>query len=166
MISNGVSSMSTLDPIKISISSNPISLEGILGKLEHGEIDLNTEFQRKNGLWDPKTKSQLIESLILRIPLPVFYFDGINDDKWLVIDGFQRLTTFKEFFIEKSLKLIGLEYFPDFNGYKCEDLPLIYLRRMKETLMFSYIIRSPTPENEKLNIYKRINNPERWNNGT
>lgn len=147
------------DSTKINIASKPLSVEGLVMRLNHNEIDMNTEFQRKGGLWDEVTKSQLIESLMLRIPLPVFYFDGTKDDKWLVIDGLQRLTTFKEFFIEKTLKLSGLEYFGDYNGCSYDDLPRTYIRRMEETQLFLYIIQPGTPSNVKFNIFKRINTP-------
>lgn len=154
-----LSNFHPFDPTKINIAQKSLSVEGIIKRLNHNEIDMKTFFQRKSGLWDSKTKSQLIESLMLRIPLPVFYFDGTNDDKWLVIDGLQRLTTFKEFFIEKSLKLSGMEYFTDYNGCGYDDIPRTYIRRMEETQLFLYIIQPGTPQNVKFNIFKRINTP-------
>lgn len=147
------------DSTKINIAQKPLSLEGVLTRLEYNEINMKTDFQRKSGLWNAVTKSQLIESMMLRIPLPVFYFDGTYDDNWLVIDGLQRLSTFKEFFIDKTLELTGLEYFRDYNGCKCDDLPRTYIRRMKETQLSLYIIQPGTPENVKFNIFKRINTP-------
>lgn len=147
------------DSTKINIAQKPISLEGIIKRLLFGEINMNTDFQRKSGLWDDVTKSQLIESMMLRIPIPVFYFDGTFDDKWLVIDGLQRLSTFKEFFIDKSLKLTGMEYFTDYNGCTYDDLPRTYIRRMEETQLALYIIQPGTPESVKFNIFKRINTP-------
>lgn len=147
------------DSTKINIAQKPLSVEGLVKRLKFSEIDLNTGFQRKSGLWDQKTKSQLIESLMLRIPLPVFYFDGTNDEKWLVIDGLQRLSTFYDFFISKTLVLEGMEYFTDFSGCTYNDIPRIYIRRMEETQLFLYIIQPGTPFNVKYNIFKRINTP-------
>ncbi len=145
------------DPSKIDISPKNQSLDLLLNRVENEEIDLMPDFQRKAGLWESKQKSQLIESLILRIPLPAFYFDGTDNDKWIVIDGLQRLTALKEFFIDKTLRLTGLEFLKDLEGLGCDDMPKVYLRRMKETQVICYIINPGAPINLKYNIFKRIN---------
>ena len=145
------------DPSQIDISPKNQSLDLLLNRVENEEIDLMPDFQRKAGLWAPKQKSQLIESLILRIPLPAFYFDGTDNDKWIVIDGLQRLTALKEFFIDKTLRLTGLEFLKDLEGLGCADMPKVYLRRMKETQVICYIINPGAPINLKYNIFKRIN---------
>ena len=68
------------DPSTIDITPKTLSLDRIIDRLENNEIDLMPDFQRKAGLWTDEQKSQLIESLILRIPLPAFYFDGSEND--------------------------------------------------------------------------------------
>ena len=143
----------------IDISPKPLTLDLILGRLdpENDEIDLLPDFQRRAGLWTNIQKSQLIESLILRIPLPAFYFDASNNDKWIVIDGLQRLTALKEFFVTKQLELTGLEFLKDLEGVKVDDVPRVYMRRMLETQMTAYIINPGAAVNLKYNIFKRIN---------
>ena len=144
------------DTSKIDISPKTFSLDIIISRLENDEIDMMPGFQRKAGLWSQEQKSQLIESLILRIPLPAFYFDG-SDNKWIVIDGLQRLTTIKEFFVDKTLYLRGLEFLKELEGSNCDGLPRSYIRRMKETSIITYIINPGAPINLKFNIFKRIN---------
>src|SRR3989339_427811 len=95
------------NPNKIKVRSQPITVDAMVERIRHGEIDLSTKFQRKEGLWDDEKQSRLIESILIRFPLPVFYFDGSNNDKWLVIDGLQRLTAFKRFMVTKELRLTG-----------------------------------------------------------
>ena len=129
----------------------------IIARLENDEIDLMPDFQRKSGLWTDEQKSQLIESLILRIPLPAFYFDGSDNAMWIVIDGLQRLTALKEFFVDKTLKLVGLEFLKDLEDLTIDDMPRAYVRRMKETQIITYIINPGAPINLKYNIFKRIN---------
>lgn len=147
------------DTTQIDISPKPLSLDMIISRLENEEIDLMPDFQRKAGLWSQEQKSQLIESLLLRIPLPAFYFDGSNNSKWVVIDGLQRLTALKEFFVdeEPKLKLQGLEFLKELNGATIDDMPRSYVRRMKETQVITYIINPGAPINLKYNIFKRIN---------
>jgi len=144
------------DTSKIDISPKTYSLDIIISRLENDEIDMLPDFQRKAGLWSHEQKSQLIESLILRIPLPAFYFDG-SDNRWIVIDGLQRLTTIKEFFVDRTLCLHGLEFLKELEGSNCDELPRSYIRRMKETSIITYIINPGAPINLKFNIFKRIN---------
>ncbi len=154
---NDTNQIKPYDPSLIDISPKNLSLVNLLDRLENDEIDLIPDFQRKAGLWTPAQKSQLIESLVLRIPLPAFYFDGTDSNKWIVIDGLQRLTALKEFFVDKTLKLTGLEFIKDLNGVVFDDMPPAYVRRMKETQVICYIINPGAPVNLKYNIFKRIN---------
>lgn len=145
------------DTNKVDISPKPLSLDMIIARLENDEIDLLPDFQRKAGLWSDQQQSQLIESLLLRIPLPAFYFDGSNSEKWIVIDGLQRLTALKRFFVDKNLSLVGLEFLKELEGTNVDDMPRVYIRRMKETQIITYIINPGAPINLKYNIFKRIN---------
>lgn len=152
-----IMSIKPYDTSSIDISPKQLSLDNIIARLENDEIDLMPGFQRKSGLWTVEQKSQLIESLILRIPLPAFYFDGSNNAMWVVIDGLQRLTALKDFFVTGELKLYGLEFLKDLEGLTIKDMPRAYERRMKETQIITYIINPGAPVNLKYNIFKRIN---------
>jgi len=145
------------DTANIDITPKQPTIGNITERLRNDEIDLLPEFQRRADLWTDQQKSQLVESLILKIPLPAFYFDGSNDEKWIVIDGLQRLSALKNFFVDKNLALSGLEFLTDLNGAKIDDLPRAYSRRMMETQVMAYIINPGAPINLKYNIFKRIN---------
>ena len=141
------------DPSKIDISPKNLALTNLLSRIENDEIDLMPDFQRKSGLWSQIQKSQLIESLILRIPLPAFYFDGTDNDRWIIIDGLQRLTALKEFFVDKTLSLTGMEFLRDLNNVDYDCMPGVYIRRMQETQVVCYIINPGAPVNLKYNIF-------------
>lgn len=145
------------DPTKINITMAPMALESLVKRLKNGEVNLNTDFQRKGGLWSNVKKSQLIESLLLKIPLPAFYFDATDEGDWLIIDGLQRITAINEFVVKKSLVLEGLEFFNDLNGLKYDNLPRQFARRIDESSLITYTVNEGTPKNVKYNIFKRLN---------
>ena len=140
---------------EINVIQQPFTINSLRTRLEKKEI-AKPDFQRKAGVWSQKQKSQLIESLILRIPLPAFYCDGTNDAKWLIIDGLQRITAIDEFY-SNELVLEGMEFLSELNGLSNEKIPRNYTRHVEETHLTLYLIKSGTPENVKYNIFKRIN---------
>lgn len=145
------------DPTQINITMAPMALDSLIKRLQNCEINLNTEFQRKGGLWSNTKKSQLIESLLLKIPLPAFYFDASDEGEWLIIDGLQRITAINEFIVRKSLKLEGLEFFNDLNGLGYDELPRQFSRRIDESSLITFTVNEGTPVNVKYNIFKRLN---------
>ena len=74
-------------------------------RIGQGRYILNPDFQR-DFVWTREQQSKLIESCIMRIPLPVFYVAERDDGKIVVVDGLQRFTTFKNF-IDGKFSLTG-----------------------------------------------------------
>ncbi len=152
--------MEPFNPSKIDIAVTPVSLDGLIERMEHGEIDLNTDFQRRAELWSPNKMSRLIESILIRLPLPAFYFDASDEEKWLVVDGLQRLSAIRRFVLDKErpLRLHGLEFLSkELKGKSYDELPRVYKRRLKECQVTTYQIRPTTPTGVKYSIFQRIN---------
>lgn len=145
------------DPSEIKIISKQDTLRNIIERLKQDEIDMNTDFQRHAELWDNRKMSRLIESILIRFPLPAFYFDASDDDKWLIVDGLQRLSSIRKFVIDKKLKLRGIEYIIDFEGKNYDALPRTYQRRIDECPVTLFLIQPGTPKKVKYSIFRRIN---------
>lgn len=144
------------DPAKIRISKKTISLDQILRRIKNKSIVLAPEFQR-NEVWNQTKKSQLIESLMLNIPIPLFYVAADENGNWDVVDGLQRLSTIKEFILDETLVLKNLEFWGEYNGRTIEDLPPLIYNRIFETEFSVIVIEPGTPDAVKYNIFKRIN---------
>lgn len=161
------------NPKDISIIVEPKTIGQLVDRLRNDEIDLNTEFQRMGNLWSDEKQCRLIESIMLRLPLPAFYFDASDDDKWLVVDGLQRLWSLKKFIVNTEIKdpellkeqenrpieLAGLEILTDLNEKEVtfDKLNRTMKRRILETTVTTYLIQPTTPKEVKYNVFKRIN---------
>lgn len=159
------------NPDKISIDSKPMTMDRILARIEQNTITLSPDFQR-SVVWDDERKSRLIESLLLRIPIPMFYVSSDEKGNLTVVDGLQRLSTFRDFILgEEYLKdpeknqhkkgdgfrLVGLEFWTDYEGKTMNDLPLYLRNRLMEAEFRFTIINPGTPEVVRRNIFRRIN---------
>lgn len=152
------------DPKLIRVDTKPFSIHQVYEMIECGDLDLSPDFQRELVWLDITRKSRLIESLLLRIPLPVFYLSQDDEGQFQVVDGVQRLTVIHDFMSNK-FRLKNMEYLKECEGkwYKNQGKPpkdsldSIYVRRIEQTQLFFNIIDPQTPEKVKYDIFRRIN---------
>lgn len=129
------------------------TVHDILRRIEKDQMVLTPDFQR-DFVWDERQQSRLIESMLMRIPLPVMYLAENLDGKLVVVDGLQRITTFWSF-IKGDLAL-KLEQ-PELKGKRFGDLDMRFQTRIEDTTLTLYIIDAKVKEQVRLDIFERVN---------
>ena len=135
------------------------TVQEVVRRIEAGRYQLDPDFQR-DFVWPVDKQSRLIESCVMRIPLPVFYVAESKDGRIAVVDGLQRLTTFSRFLADEfRLILKAGEDQPahPLDGKKYSDLPLVLQERIQDTQLTLYILDAKAPERAKLDIFERVN---------
>lgn len=152
-----------VDITKIDIEQGVITIDRVLKKIDRGEMNINTStyFQRKGGLWSDDVKMRLIEAMIVRQPIPAFYFDTTNNLEWLIIDGLQRITTINDF-VNNRLKLnIDSLYYldskEDFDNKTFDELPRWAQVNIEDYEITAYRMGKETPKEVKYKIFRSIN---------
>ena len=145
-----------LNPEKIKIRTGRFLVGHLVSRIAHNEIDLASDFQRMSGIWNIRRKSQLVESIMLKIPIPVFYVAEDREENWLVVDGIQRMTTINDY-VTGEFALAGLEYLTDLNRKRYADLSRPMRRRIDETELVVNVIEPGTPPEVMFNVFLRIN---------
>lgn len=145
------------DPGKIRITTMNLTLREIYAQIDEGDIDLSPDFQREY-VWKERQKTRLIESILLGIPLPAFYFNQSIAGTYQVVDGVQRLSTVA-LFMRGEHRLSGddLEYLSDLNGLKFEELDPPSVRRFRSSQIVVHVIEPQTPDEVKYDIFNRVN---------
>lgn len=145
------------DADSIRIDQQILSLKYVYELYQEGVLKLNPDFQRRYVWGDRRKRSLLIESLMLRIPIPAFYFYEKKDGTFLVIDGQQRLKTIFDF-LDGGFALIGLEYLGDqFDKKKYDELTARYQQRIKRTQLAVNILDERSPSKVVFDIFRRVN---------
>lgn len=148
------------NPNEIDVDISTVNLGSLIEQLENDEIDLQPDFQRAADVWDNVKKSRLIESILLGLPLPSFYFseDPVSH-KLSIIDGLQRICAIRDFVLkeEDPLKLEGLQFLKNFEGFTFSQLERPEVKRIKSLKITMNTLRKGTPLDVKYIIFQRVN---------
>lgn len=154
----------------INIARDNLSAFQLYRKYKSGIIKLDPEFQRE-GVWSPKQKSELIESIIIGIPLPILYIKENKDGNWILIDGRQRLSTIFDY-MDNKFSLSNLTILKEFNNRKYSEetektiLPASKHKefidsnirgKIEDVNLVLHIIKEPTPERLTYDLFDRVN---------
>ena len=119
------------------------------------ELIIDPDFQRGN-VWAKKQGAELVESILMGLPIPVMYLFEMRDGKKQVVDGRQRISAILDFLNDK-LVLKDLKILPEYNDCKFSDLDAKMQGIFEDSQMYFYIIQPPTPERVKYDIFDRVN---------
>lgn len=148
------------NPNEIDVDISTVNLGSLIEQLENDEIELQPDFQRAADVWDEVKKSRLIESILLGLPLPSFYFseDPVSQ-KLSVIDGLQRICAIRDFVLEKEkpLRLQNLQFLQNFEGMTYSQLARPEIKRIKSLKITMNTLRKGTPLDVKYIIFQRVN---------
>ncbi|OQS17164.1 hypothetical protein B0T36_00655 [Nocardia donostiensis] len=145
-----------LDRQAVHVATQTFSVEHILDMIDSGDIDTTHEDQH-TAPWSPTDKSRLIESMLIRIPLPATYFLETNQGILQTVNGHQCLTAIHAYLRGESFRLQGLRYLTDENGKAAAELPAQLRQAVLHTRIVAHVIRSPIPYPELCEILHRNN---------
>lgn len=142
----------------IKIERDQYSVFELNRKYERKRICLDPSFQR-HFVWNLKQQSELIESIIMGIPLPLIYLAENRDGQLVVVDGQQRLTTFIRF-LGNKFRLMGLNILTNLNGKNYAELEKEYpnyISIIEDYQLVIQVIKYPTPDRIRFDIFDRVN---------
>ncbi len=130
------------------------TVHDVVRRIDQGSFIMDPDFQRAF-IWDDDKQSKLIESVLLRIPLPVFYLAEDTQGRMIVVDGLQRLSTFARF-IKNKLRL-KLPNQVELDKKTFGDLSPKLQNRIEDCNLVLYIVDAKVPERARLDIFERVN---------
>lgn len=136
-------------------------IRSLYEKYKRGRLILQPEFQRQY-VWDRKKASRLVESVLLRVPLPIIYLSEQPDGKEYVIDGQQRLTSLFSF-IEgrfptgEPFKLTGLTAYKDLNRKAFTEIDEGEQDRIQDYSIRTVTLLRQSDPDLKFEIFERLN---------
>ncbi len=169
--------MSTQSPAKLAqqlgeqrrtvdFDSFDIQLQELLRMLEDGQISVAPAYQRQFR-WDNARCSQLMESLMLGIPIPNLFMATNTDNTWEVVDGVQRLSAIVKFAgtkeLRDKLKLNGelaledLQKIDKFNGMTFSTLPPNIQQHLRTRPLKVVTLNDKSDTVVRFDLFERLN---------
>lgn len=126
----------------------------VVRRIDRGDYIMDPDFQRAF-IWKDDKQSKLIESVLMRIPLPVLYLAEDTDGRMIVVDGLQRLSTFHRFLQDKLA--LRLPSQTELHGKRFSELSPKLQNRIEDCNLVLYIVDAKVPERARLDIFERVN---------
>lgn len=150
---------------KLNISRETASVFQMKRRWERNPsmLDLCPSFQRED-VWSSKKRCELIESILMGIPIPAFYVRENEDGVHVVVDGKQRFTTLFNF-IDGKFRLDKLTILKSYNTLYFSDLTPTEQNKIEDYTIWLNVIKAPTSDRVIFDLFDRVNRGgERLNN--
>ena len=136
------------------IRNEQCQVQDAVRRINRDQFVMDPDFQR-DFIWDESKQSKLVESVMMRIPLPVFYLAEDYEGRKIVVDGLQRLSTFQRF-LSGDLRL-RLPDRPELDGKRFQELEDRLQIRFEDFNLTLYVIDARAPERARMDIFERVN---------
>lgn len=138
-----------------------ISFGEVISLKASSEIKIDPEYQRLFR-WSTDQKSRLVESILLRLPIPPIFFIENEDGTLELIDGLQRVSTMIQLIQPdligvEELELAGCDIIDSLNGYSYETLPLPLKLQLKRSTIRAVVIKRQSKSFLRYEMFKRLN---------
>lgn len=143
------------DRSKIRWDDKHWSIGELYRLFKDGDIDLQPDYQR-GFVWKPSTQKRFLESILMRLPIPVVYVAETLDEKYEVIDGQQRITTIINF-MDGKINLSNLKVLNELDGKFYKDLDGNWKRVFQRYQISARALQSSCPPDLKFDMFERLN---------
>lgn len=145
---------------KVVTQPYDVGVDSMIHQIDSGTIFLRPlserpEFQRRY-VWNDKLASKLIESILLKVPIPPCYLSQNDDYEQDVIDGQQRIYSIYRY-CKNHFKLSGLEVLIELNGLPFHDLSSKLQRQIVTHIQRFVLITNESHPEVKFEVFERLN---------
>lgn len=112
-------------------------------------------FQRQY-VWTDKLASKLVESILLKVPIPPCYLSQNDDYELDVIDGQQRIYSLYRY-LENQFALEGLEVLTELNGKRFFEIESKLQRQLETFTLRCILITNESHPEIKFEVFERLN---------
>jgi hypothetical protein len=138
-----------------------LSFGEIVNLKRDNEIRIDPDYQRLFR-WSDEQRLRLVESVLLRLPIPPIFFIENEDGRYELIDGLQRVSSMAQFIeagvIDRNpLQLMGCDIVPELNGLTFDQLPLTLRLQLKRSAVRALIIKRQSRDFLRYEMFKRLN---------
>jgi hypothetical protein len=174
--------MATIDPAlqraqlnaqrhKVDFDSYDVTVDELVRRVGADRIEIAPAYQRQFR-WDKVRQSQLVESLLLGIPVPSLFMatnvDSETGVTWEVVDGLQRLLSLVNFLgsaetrtnarLEGSpTRLTGLEKLTELEGLSAAQLPTDILMGLMDRPIKVIVLNDKSDLKVRFDLFERLN---------